>query len=380
MSAIAIVGGGPIGLVLALLLAQRHVSTRVFDARPLESARRERRLLALSRGTLDIIAPLVTLPSAAVAPIRSVVVSSRGEFGRAVLDEHDVEQRALGATIRYGDLVGALDSACAEQPCIELRRPCAVQSLAQASDAVSVLLTDGTSISTQLAVNAEGAAARPGEDAVRGVALIADVEVAGTPSGTAYERFTREGPLALLPLPAGERAAREMALVWCMTAESADRRENLPDADFLAELVAELGERGVRIGAVRARARYPLAEGSREEVREHRIVYVGNAAQTLHPVAGQGLNLGVRDCITLADAIAGALSTGADPVHAMTAYERARRPDRLAIGALTRAMPDLFATRFAPVAAARSLGLTLLSIIPNLRADLARLLMFGVRS
>jgi 2-octaprenyl-6-methoxyphenol hydroxylase len=109
-------------------------------------------------------------------------------------------------------------------------------------------------------------------------------------------------------------------------------------------------------------------------------VHIGNAAQTLHPVAGQGFNLGVRDCVTLADALAGALAAGADPVSALGAYERVRRLDRLAIGALTRSIPDLFSTRFAPVALARSLGLTLLSVVPNLRADLARLLMFGVRS
>ena len=382
---IAVVGGGPIGLVTALLLARRNIATIVFDARPLDTAKRERRLLALSRGTLDILSPLLTLPTDAMAPINSVIVSSRGEFGRAVLDEADLGKRPLGATIRYGDLIAALDAACATERCVEQRRPCAVASLTQAPDAVSVVLAEGDTVRVPLAVNAEGAtAARQAEPGARQaepggrVALIADVEVDGAPPGAAYERFTREGPLALLPLP--DAAVKKMALVWCMTVEGAERREALPDAKFVAELATELGERGLRIRSVARRMRYPLIEAARNELREHRIVHIGNAAQTLHPVAGQGFNLGVRDCVTLADALADTLAVGQDPVCALSAYERARSPDRLAIGALTRSIPDFFATRFAPIAVSRSLGLTLLSIVPNLRADLARLLMFGVRS
>jgi 2-octaprenyl-6-methoxyphenol hydroxylase len=377
---IAIVGGGPTGLVLALLLAQRNVATIVFDARLLDSAKRERRLLALSRGTLDVLSPLLTLPAMAMAPIRSVIVSSRGEFGRAVLDEADLGARPLGATIRYGDLVSALDAACTAQRCVEQRRPCAVASLAQAADAVSVVLADGSTVRALLVVNAEGASAAHQTEPARRAALIADVEVDRAPSGAAYERFTREGPLALLPLPDTAGATRPMALVWCMTVESAERREHLPDAEFVAELTTALGERGLRIRSTARRMRYPLIEAARDELREHRVVHIGNAAQTLHPVAGQGFNLGVRDCVSLADAVADTLAAGADPVGALAAYERARRADRLAIGALTRSIPDFFATRFAPIAAVRSLGLTLLSIVPNFRADLARLLMFGVRS
>jgi 2-octaprenyl-6-methoxyphenol hydroxylase len=171
-----------------------------------------------------------------------------------------------------------------------------------------------------------------------------------------------------------------MALVWCMPRAVADRRAQLPDADLLAELQQALGARNGRVLAIRARGRYPLVEQARDELREHRVVHVGNAAQTLHPVAGQGLNLGVRDCVALADALAEAAAIGEDPVLRLSAFERRRRADRLTIRALTRSVPGAFATGFAPVAAARSFGLTLLSIHPDLRAGFARLLMFGVRS
>lgn len=384
MRSVAILGGGPVGLTLALLLARRHVSTAVFDARGVDAARGDRRLLALSRGTLDTLGTVLTLPPAALAPIHRVIVSSRGEFGRAVLDEREVGAGPLGATVRYGALVAALDAACAVQPEVEVRRQRRVTALRQAPGAVTVELADGESLETPIAVNAEGfggtvRASSP--DRGDQVGLVGDVEVEGHTAGTAIERFTRDGPLALLPLPGSATGAvRPMGLVWCMPAAAADRRERLVDDALLRELQAELGQGNARVHAIRNRGRYPLTEQARADVREHRLVYVGNAAQTLHPVAGQGLNLGVRDCVALADLIGSAAAAGTDPVTCLPDYERMRRVDRLAIRTLTRTVPGLFATRFAPVAAARSFGLTLLSIFPDLRAEFARLLMFGVRS
>jgi 2-octaprenyl-6-methoxyphenol hydroxylase len=390
MEPVAILGGGPVGLTLALLLARRHVPAVVFDARGIDEARRDRRLLALSRGTLDTLGSAITLPAGTLAPIRTVVISSRGEFGRAVLDEAELGGRPLGATVRYGDLLGALDAACNREPLLQVRRPCTVESLHQASDAVAVQLSNGASLEVQIAVNAEGVSRPPairdegrrgGPRRVEQAALIADVDVQGPSAGAAYERFTRDGPLALLPLPGNPRGAScPMAVVWCMPTEEADRREKMGDEAFIAELQGELGRRNARVLAVRERGRYPLVEQARDDVREHRIVFVGNAAQTLHPVAGQGLNLGVRDCVALADVVAAAAAVHKDPALRLADYERLRRVDRFAIRALTRTVPGLFATRFAPVAAARSVGLTLLSILPDLRTEFARVLMFGVRS
>lgn len=377
---LAILGGGPVGLTLALLLARRHVASVVVDARGLDEARRDGRLLALSRGTLDTLGTVTSVPAATLAPIHTVVVSSRGEFGRAVLDGAELDGRALGATVRYGELLGALDAAAVATPLIELRRPVAVSEVRQAPAHVDVHLDDGATIVASVAVNAEGAPKADGAASARQVALVADVEIEGPAAGVAFERFTREGPLALLPLPGGAAGVRRMALVWCMPSASADRRDALPDTQLLAELQSEFGSRNGRIRSLRGRGRYPLVEQARAAVREHRVVHVGNAAQTLHPVAGQGLNLGVRDAVALAESVAAAVAAGDDPAARLTDYERQRRADRLAIRTLTRAVPGLFATSFAPVAAARSLGLTALSIFPDLRAEFARLLMFGVRS
>jgi 2-octaprenyl-6-methoxyphenol hydroxylase len=378
---IAILGGGPVGLTLALLLARRGVPAVVVDARDLGDAKRDRRLLALSRGTLDTLGTVVELPTAALAPIRKVVVSSRGEFGRAVLDEREHGGRPLGATIRYGDLVAALDAACSGAPLVEVRRRCVASAVSQGPTSVDVRLADGATLAAAIAVNAEGAGGGARPSAARQSALTGDVEVLGPAAGTAFERFTRDGPLALLPLPGPTGGtARPMSLVWCMPTAAADRREALSDAELLAELQAEFGERNGRVISIRARGRYPLLEQARDDVREHRLVHVGNAAQTLHPVAGQGLNLGVRDGVALADLVAAAVAVAEDPLARLPEYERRRRADRLAIRTLTRTVPGFFATGFAPVAAARSLGLTMLSIFPDLRAEFARFLMFGVRS
>ena len=168
---IAVIGGGPVGLTLALLLARRHVPAVVVDARSVDDAKRDRRLLALSRGTLDTLGAVVELPPAALAPIRSVVVSSRGEFGRAVLDEHENGGKALGATVRYGDLLTALAAACVAHPLVTVRRPCAMSPMRQTASAVEPVLPDGETLMASLAVNAEGTGASGTAPVARQTAL-----------------------------------------------------------------------------------------------------------------------------------------------------------------------------------------------------------------
>ncbi len=376
---LAILGGGPVGLALALLLAQRRVPSVVFDARSVELASADRRLLALSLGSLQTLGGLTELPGDAQAPIRTVIVSSVGQFGRAVIDEGDVGADMLGATIRYGDLIVALSAAAESSELISVRRPLKISAVHQAPANVRIDLGGEEPFIAPLAFSAEGLGNGPAASASYS-ALVADVEVTGIKSGSACERFTRDGPLALLPLPANAApGAQGMALVWCMTNAQADRRSALSDAEFIGELSAQLGERTLRVLALAARHRYPLHQQARDDLVEHRIVYLGNAAQMLHPVAGQGLNLGLRDSVMLANRIGARHSAGTDPIDSLHSYTQSRRADRAAIVALTRVAPAFFATRFAPIALARSIGLTALAVVPNLRREFARLLMFGVR-
>ncbi len=161
-----------------------------------------------------------------------------------------------------------------------------------------------------------------------------------------------------------------------MSRAEAQRRSDLADGALLGELQAEIGARIGTVTAIGPRRAVALPRQRRERVHQHRMVALGNAAQTLHPVAGQGFNLGVRDCFTLADELGGAAAV----TDALASYARRRQADRAAIAALTGVLPALFASRFAPLAVARGLGLALLDAAAPLRRQLAQLLMFGVRS
>jgi 2-octaprenyl-6-methoxyphenol hydroxylase len=384
---IALLGGGPIGLAGALLLARAGFAATVFDARPLEAARSDRRLLALSRGTLQVLRPLLGAPAPRMAPIVDVHVSSAGEFGATRIGAADIDAspaprgqtvaEPLGATVYYGDLVTALAAAADAEPGVTVRRPLRVARCEQRSDGVTLHLEAGdgaaSTCEAALAIHAEGGptgSAAVAEDC----ALVAEVSLRGAAPGDAFERFTREGPLALLPAPSTRGPA--WSLVWCMETAAAQRRAALDDDAFRAELQQAIGPRIARVLACAERRAYPLPQQARTRIAEHRVAWIGNAAQTLHPVAGQGLNLGLRDVLTLVDALA---RSREDLPAALADYTRRRAADRSFVSGVTRWMPALFGTRLLPVSLARSLGLTALDLVPGLRREWARLLMFGVR-
>jgi 2-octaprenyl-6-methoxyphenol hydroxylase len=370
---VAIVGGGPTGLACALLLARRGLASAVVEPRALDAAQRDRRLLALARGSWDLLQPLLGAALPPHAPITEVHVSSAGEFGVTRLSAAEDGGPPLGATVHYGALLAALDSAAQAQRLIDLRRGRRAAAVAQKPDRVEVALDDGSPIDAALVVHAEGAVPATAAEAPPW-ALTTGLSLHGPAPGTAFERFTRAGPLALLPMPAGRGPA--WSLVWCADEHTVQRRLALSDSAFHAELQDAIGPRLARITALGGdRAGYPLPARRRERLVEHRAVWLGNAAQTLHPVAGQGFNLALRDCAVLADALAG----GGDVVGALALYARRRRADRSVIDSVTRLLPPLFATRAAPIAAARMAGLAALDLLPPLRRELAQLLMFGVR-
>jgi 2-octaprenyl-6-methoxyphenol hydroxylase len=300
----------------------------------------------------------------------------------------------VGATVWYADLVDALARAVQAQPLISVQRPRRAIEVRQKVLAVEVALDNGAILTAPLAIDAEGTPPRD-RDAAQ-YALLAELDV-DCAAGDAIERFTSEGPLALLPLPApavasGTEDARpapapagnattRMSMVWCMPAAAARARLALPDAQVGALLAQALGPRLGQPRGLGPRTMFPLLTHRLERVCEHRVVHLGNAAQSLHPVAGQGFNLGIRDCVCLVDCLAqaplDATAPGTDPLRALQRYAARRRLDRTLFPALTNALPRVFGSTLAPVVLARSVALAGIDLLPALRRPFTRILMYG---
>jgi 2-octaprenyl-6-methoxyphenol hydroxylase len=394
---VTIVGAGPVGLALAAWLARRSASAALkvalVDAREPGDAAGDPRAIAVSEGSRMLLEPLSAWPTDANA-IERIHVSERGHFGRTLIERDEHGLPALGYVARYGSIVHALvqtvhrththwfTSARALAPHVE-----------PGDDRVTLPIESGPlrrTLRTHILVNAEGGLYGDARAIERGAvsgegrgrnerrdyaqtALVGTVTVAAPQPHTAWERFTREGPIALLPM-GGVRQA-DYALVWCMAPEQAERRMQLPDGALLAELGVAFGERMGRFQSIKRRASFPLGLLAAKTLVDGRIAAIGNAAQTLHPVAGQGLNLGLRDAHALADALA---RHGAMP-EALAAFGKARALDRrLTIGA-TDTLARLFTVDLGPLAPLRGLALAALEFVPPAKTALARQMMFGQR-
>ncbi|MFM0059440.1 UbiH/UbiF/VisC/COQ6 family ubiquinone biosynthesis hydroxylase [Paraburkholderia phytofirmans] len=216
-------------------------------------------------------------------------------------------------------------------------------------------------------------AVEPGSRDYGQTALVGTATVSAPQPHVAWERFTSQGPIALLPM-GGVRGA-DYALVWCCAPEEAARRAQLSDEDFLRELGAAFGDRMGRFTHIKGRASFPLGLNAVETLVNGHVVAIGNAAQTLHPVAGQGLNLGLRDAHALADALS---AEGPTPLALATFAQRRSLDRRMTIGA-TDTLARLFTIDFAPLAVMRGLALTALEFLPPVKTALARQMMFGQR-
>ncbi|MES2322469.1 MAG: UbiH/UbiF/VisC/COQ6 family ubiquinone biosynthesis hydroxylase [Pseudomonadota bacterium] len=373
---VAICGAGPVGMALAALLARRGMDGArigLVDARALGAAVADPRSIALSYGSRMLLEEIGAWPIPATA-INQIHISRRGRFGRSMIDraEHDVP--ALGYVTRYGELVTALSAAC-ERTGVNIIRPARVTGHLEHSEGVELKLDDGRQLDAAVVVQAEGGVF--GEQDSKALtrdyqqtAVIARVSASVPIAHRAYERFTGEGPLALLPQDGAD--GHQYALVWCVRPETADALLALDDGAFLARLGEAFGTRLGRFTSTGARASYKL--GLNADARATaRTVSIGNAAQTLHPVAGQGLNLGLRDAAVLARLLA----QGATP-EMLARFGAARQVDRRLTVGLTDAMARVF-TDEGPGQVLLGLSLGLIDTVGPARMLLADLMMFGRR-
>jgi 2-octaprenyl-6-methoxyphenol hydroxylase len=414
---VTIVGAGPVGLALAGWLARRSVTRELkialIDAREPEDSIADPRAIAVSQGSRMILEPL-SWPADATA-IQRIHVSQRGHFGRTLIDHSEHGLPALGYVLRYGSIVHGLADAVHATPVHWFRSTSAAAPVQEQDGVTLPIETAGVTrqLRTRILVNAEGglfgdhktgkgagkdahkdedvgqeAAANVNKSADQNArktavaidsrdygqtALVGTVTVSAPQPHVAWERFTSQGPIALLPM-GGVRGA-DYALVWCCSPDEAAHRTQLSDAEFLAELGAAFGDRMGRFTQIRGRASFPLGLNAVDTLVNGHIVAIGNAAQTLHPVAGQGLNLGLRDAHALADALS---AEGPSPVALASFAQRRALDRRMTIGA-TDTLARLFTIDFAPLAIMRGLALTALEFVPPVKTALARQMMFGQR-
>src|SRR5262245_12950150 len=281
-------GAGPVGCALALALEGSHLKVRILGRSNTKAAFRP---LALSHASRLILERLGVWRSLEVTPIGTIHVSQQEAFGRTVLAADDAGVPALGYVTEYSALVSVLHERCGpfftEEPTV-----------------------------AQCVVHAEGASPQARQKRYAQDALVARVRTEPASAGTAFERFTPEGPLALLPL------AGHYALIWSCRPERAAELAQCAEGLFLERLAAAAGRRPGRPVQVGSRALQPLALRVHPARAMRREVFIGNAAQTLHPVAGQGLNLGLRDAWDLSRAFAESTDPGDAAVLARYAASR----------------------------------------------------------
>lgn len=385
---IAVIGAGPAGLALALHAARAlpRAQLTLFDARPAErDVAADPRTLALALGSVQWLQRLGGWPASGTAPILGVHVSQvPPSFGNAtvLIRAEDARVPMLGAVLSYGALVAPMQAAwlaaaSAAPGRLQTRFGTAVAALKAVPGGVEV--DAGIAETFDLAVVAEGGVfADQARKAVTHdygqTAWVGTVTLAGNTPGLAFERFTRQGPAALLPLPDGADGAHRAALVWCV-ASDADPVRDLDDAQRLAVLNTVFPAEAGRLLTLSPLKAFTLGLNAERTLVDGRIVRIGNAAQTLHPVAGQGLNLGLRDAHQLVEA----LRFHTDLDAALRRVEWARAPDRWSMIAATDFLARSFTWRLPGAATLRGAGLAALQRFAPGKALLAQRMMFGGR-
>ncbi|CAB3937026.1 UbiH/UbiF/VisC/COQ6 family ubiquinone biosynthesis hydroxylase [Achromobacter insolitus] len=382
---IAILGAGPVGRVLALMLARvapdpaRIALLAGSPPAPVAPSAAapatDPRVLAMNHGSRVLLEALHAWPDRS-ADIRNIHVSQRGRLGRTLIQNTDFGVPQLGSVVAYSGLHAKLDECVAACGVTVLPGPPARIGL-QDADGVRVHQGD-TTLLCRVAVQSDGAGANDVRRDYDQHAVLTTAHATLPRRGWAWERFTAEGPLALLPHPQTPDA---YSVVWCCTPERAAEVAALDNAAFSRALSQAFGDRLGRLSSQAPRHVFPLALSARRAQVHGRVAAIGNAAQTLHPVAGQGLNLGLRDAARLAQTLGGWLPhPEVNPASALAEFAGARHVDRLITAGLTDLMPRIFSTGLAPVEHACGLALLGMDLASPLRAPLAQHLLQGFRA
>lgn len=385
---VAISGGGLVGASLALALAPLGLKVALIEAVPQgrsEHPSFDERTTALANGSVRIFRSLDVWRQMEreATPIRRIHVSDQGRFGIARIEAAEQGLESLGCVLPNRVMGAALWEGLRAEPGVQVIAPARVVATTVEPGSRTVRIErDGAEpldLRARLVVAADGARSTLREQAgiaaehweYSQTAIISTMSTQRFHDHTAYERFTPDGPIAVLPLADGR-----CGLVWTRRPQDAARLLALPDEEFLAELQSAFGFRLGRLLRIGARHSYDLALSRSERHVGDRLAIVGNAAQGLHPIAGQGFNLGLRDAASLAEMLADALAEGAtdvgDPTR-LAAYARWREEDRRRIVAFTDGLVRVFGSPLGLLRGLRSIGLLAFDSLPAAKGAMARL-------
>lgn len=364
---VIVVGGGPVGLVTAIALQQQGLPVSVIEAKKQGASHQDKRALALSYGSRNILEKLGVWDAieAKSTAINTIHVSQRGSLGRTklVAAEHDLP--ALGYVVAYGALMQALDAVIDDKNIIDEAPVNAVRQNAEKAEIDFTSTGEEVSLTSSLVVIAEGGrslADIPGVQreakAYGHDALVSKVSCERPHNNIAYERFTNTGPMALLP-----NGSRDFSLVWTGEKSSVDRLLALDDPTFLDELHAAFGDRVGRFLTVQKRLSFPLLKSQLTSNSTPHVAVIGNSAQTMHPVAGQGFNVGLRDAAALVKQITVSLPEEWGSPLMLETYSATRKRDTKGGLLFTDFLVSTFSNDVIGLSGLRSTGLGLLDVI-----------------
>lgn len=375
---IVIIGGGLVGASLACALAPTGMRVALIEAVPFKSQQQpsyDDRILAIAQGSKRILDAITVWPEIAkidATPIRTIHISDRGRFGATRLHHFRYGVEALGYTVAARVLGNVLIQKLEQLPRITIMCPAKVAgleiekeqvklSISQTSKRLEVtcklvVLADGTSSNMRHSLGFDIESHKYNQSAV-----LTTVTPGFAHNSTAFERFTDTGPLAMLPT-----SGNRYAVVWTALDDQVDELLQCSDGDFLAKLQDRFGDRAGPLSKLGVRRAYPLSFVKVKRPVRARIVVVGNAAHTIHPVAGQGFNLGLRDVSTLAEVLHDAESTGLDigSIGVMDRYWQWRERDVYRVGQFTDGLIRTFANNSLPLVLLRDTVLVALDLMP----------------
>ena len=380
---ITIIGAGPVGIIFALLNKSLNDKISLLESNSEDQVKDDKRALALSNGSKFILEKINVWNDlyTKLTPINTIHTSQKGTFGRTLMKAEEFEEESLGFIVSYGDLITSLNKKLSNSKNIEVFYNAEALSFENKDQKQTLIYKQNSEkkiIGCDLLVLADG-----GRSKIKGInikrtdkyfahsALVCSIETDIPHSYVAYERFTSMGPMALLPNLNGK-----YSLVWTGPKDDINSLIDLDDSKFLIALQDHFGERVGNFKSCKKRITFPLKQSFISEYPNKNIAIIGNSAQVMHPVAGQGLNTGIRDAFILADCIE-SKDIDFDIKSMINKFKDRRKKETKNILKLTESIVTIFSNDFVGVNKFRGIALSFLDLIPPIKKRFVKKMSYG---